>query len=58
MNALAVRVLIEAWGSSLIARWNFLFRQNGNGQPDDQIAKSGSFFKEASAFGETGIDYE
>ena len=50
MKALAVRVLIEAWGSMLIARWNFLFGQNGNGQPDNQIAKSGSFFEEPSAF--------
>ena len=58
MKALAVRVLIEAWGSMLIARWSFLFGQNRNGQPDNQIAKSGSFFKEASAFGENGIDYQ
>ena len=42
----------------LIARWNFLFGQNGNGQPDNQIAKSGSFFKEAGAFGGNGIDYQ
>ncbi|MFZ4471005.1 MAG: hypothetical protein ACOYOZ_17205 [Pirellula sp.] len=56
MKALAVRVLIEAWGSMLIARWNFLFRQNGNGQPDNQIDKSFSFFEEPSAFGKRGID--
>ena len=56
MKALAVRVLIEAWGSMLIARWNFLFGQNGNGQPDYQIAKSFSFFEEPSAFGKKGIN--
>lgn len=55
---MAVRVLIETWGSMLIARWNFLFGQNGNGQPDDQIDKCFSFFKEASAFGGKGIDYQ
>lgn len=56
MKALAVRVLIEAWGSMLIARWNSLFGQNGNGQPDNQIAKSGSFFEEPSAFCKKGIN--
>lgn len=56
MKALAVRVLIEARGFMLIARWNFLFRQNGNGQPDNQIAKSFSFFEEPSAFGKKGIN--
>lgn len=40
----------------LIARWNFLFRQNGNGQPDNQIVKSFSFFEEPSAFGKKGIN--
>ena len=40
----------------LIARWNSLFGQNGNGQPDNQIAKSGSFFEEPSAFCKKGIN--